>query len=72
MQGGKYLSRRPSGRERICRRRLWRLAEPILGELWLGGLWALGYIHPLPAAIMMALLSGRLGFRLGRYAKKGA
>ena len=68
MGDGKYFLSRPSDRDaRVKRwRRIW-LAELIFGNLSLGLLWSLGYIHPAPAGVMMALLSGRLGYRLGRY-----
>lgn len=68
MGEGKYLLSRPCDREKRVRfrRRLW-LAELVIGNLSLGVLWALGYIHPAPAGVMMAMLSGRLGYRLGRY-----
>ena len=68
MGEGKYLLTRPPDREARLRRlrRFW-LAEMIVGNVSLGALWALGYIHPAPAGIMMAPLSGRLCYRLGRY-----
>ena len=68
MGEGKYLLSRPCDREKRVRfrRRLW-LTELVIGNLSLGVLWALGYIHPAPAGVMMAMLSGRLGYRLGRY-----
>lgn len=68
MGEGKYLLTRPPDREARLRRlrRLW-LAELIFGNVSLGVLWALGYIHPAPAGIMMAMLCGRIGYRLGRY-----
>lgn len=66
MKKGRYLAPgEPS--DRLRRRRLRWMAELVLGNAGLMVLWAMDYIHPAPAGAMMALLSGRLGYRLGRY-----
>lgn len=68
MNRGRYLLSQPPDRKAwIRRRRLMWAAELIMWNLCLGALWAMGYIHPAPAGVIMAVQSGRLGYRLGRY-----
>lgn len=66
MGEGRYL-RRSHRQRRLRLRRLRWIGELAVGSCLLGALWALGYIHPVPAGAMMALLSGRQGYLLGRY-----
>lgn len=66
MAGGKFLrpESRRAGRKR--RRRLLRVwAWLALGNGWLLAAQILGYAHPVFTGLLMAVLSARLGYRMG-------
>ena len=65
---GKFLDQRAMERIALRRRRarLRCLLELTLGGMLLAAVWARGWIHPIPGACLLGLLSGKAGYRLGK------
>lgn len=65
---GKFLDRQATQRraQRRSRARLRCLMVLTAGTALLAAVWAKGWIHPVPGACLLALLSGKACYRLGK------